>query len=79
MSASTSNRPAWAADMIGAYVQFPERSGDRMTYKLVDVEGPTSWRSMPQFVIAPVLATESHKRLVVSLDCWDEMISVGAL
>ena len=50
-----------------------------MTYKLVDVEGATAFRSAPQFVISPVLYTESHKRLTVSLDAWMDMISVGVL
>lgn len=78
-STATTNRPDWAEQMIGAYVQFPETAGDRMTYKLVDVEGATAFRRFPQFVISPVLHTESHKRLIVSLEAWDRMISVGVL
>ena len=79
MDSINTTRPAWAAEMLGAYVQFPESAGDRMTYKLVDVEGATAFRSAPQFVISPVLYTESHKRLTVSLDAWMDMISVGVL
>jgi len=79
MASITTTRPAWADEMIGGYVQFPESAGDRMTYKLIDVEGPTAFRSAPQFVISPVLHTESHKRLIVSLDAWMDMTSVGVL
>ena len=79
MAMHTATRPAWADEMIGAYVQFPESAGDRLTYKLIDVEGPTAFRSTPQFVVSPVLHTESHKRLIVSLDAWMDMVSVGVL
>ena len=74
----TSTRPEWANEMIGAYVQFPERHNDRLTYKLVEVESGNAYHGH-QFVIAPALASESHKLRYVSLEAWDEMVSVGAL
>ena len=76
--AITNTRPEWANEMIGAYVKFPERHNDRLTYKLVDVASANAFHGH-QFVIAPLLATESHKLRYLSLDAWDEMVSVGAL
>lgn len=80
MAASTStanNRPVWADEMIGAYVQFPEAANDSTTYKLVDVERSNAFAGGYLFAIAPIVASEAHKVRFVGLDAWDQMISVG--